>query len=165
MRSSSLSAGLYRSAVLCVVVAFFCGASTRLHAADEDAQAKREAAFEKLLSNVTLTGSFTVDGKMDEAPKAESYRIESVKNITGNLWTFTTHIRYGKVDTKLPITVPVEWAGDTPMVSLTNATLPGLGEAFSARVIFYDGRYAGTWQHGKVGGHMFGSIKPTKAEE
>jgi len=49
------------------------------------------------------------------------------------------------------------------MVSLTNASIPGLGEGFSARVLFHEDRYAGTWQHGKVGGHMFGRIEKAKA--
>lgn len=149
----------------CFLFSFVLAAAVP-HAAmadDNDSEA-REAAFEKMLSGVVLTGSFTVDGREPETPRAESYRIESVRKVAGNLWTFTTHIKYGKVDARLPITVPVEWAGDTPMVSLTDATLPGLGEAFSARVVFYDGRYAGTWQHGQVGGHMFGSIKPSANE-
>ena len=51
------------------------------------------------------------------------------------------------------------------MVTLTKATLPGLGEGFSARVLFYEGRYAGTWQHGPVGGHMFGTIEKAKPAE
>jgi len=121
----------------------------------------REKAFSARMSNVTLVGSFTVDGRTDSPPKAERYEIKSVTKLGGNLWTFVTRVKYGKVDTTVPITVPLEWAGDTPMVSLTDATLPGLGSAFSARVIFHDDRYAGTWQHGKVGGHMFGRIEKT----
>ena len=30
--------------------------------------------------------------------------------------------------------------------------------AFARRVVIADGKYAGTWQHGKVGGHLFGKI-------
>ena len=132
---------------------------TSLQADESEA---REKAFSARMSNVTLVGSFTVDGKTDGPPKAERYEIKSVTKLGGNLWTFVTRVKYGKVDTKVPITVPLEWAGDTPMVSLTDATLPGLGSAFSARVIFHDDRYAGTWQHGNVGGHMFGRIEKTK---
>ncbi|MEQ9411317.1 MAG: hypothetical protein RIK87_26625 [Fuerstiella sp.] len=128
-----------------------------------DDQAAREQAFSTMLSDSALVGSFTVDGKSDAVPKAERYEIESVTKVTGDLWTFLARVKYGKVDTKVPITVPVVWAGDTPMVSLTNATLPGLGEAFSARVVFHDGRYAGTWQHGAVGGHMFGRIEKNES--
>ena len=150
-----------------VVGGLFVAASGQqtLVADEQQAQEDREQAFIAMFDNVKLTGSFTVDGKAGEAPKAESYSITSVRKVTGNLWTFNTHIKYGKIDSRLPITVPVVWADGTPMVSLTNATLPGLGSAFSARVIFHDGRYAGTWQHGKVGGHMFGTIEKAAAPE
>ena len=127
-----------------------------------DESEAREETFSARMSNVTLVGSFTVDGRTDGPPKAERYEIKSVTKQGGNLWTFVTRVKYGNVDTRVPITVPLEWAGDTPMVSLTDATLPGLGSAFSARVIFHGDRYAGTWQHGKVGGHMFGRIEKTK---
>ena len=34
----------------------------------------------------------------------------------------------------------------------------GIG-TFTVRVFFYGDRYAGTWQHGSVGGHMSGRIE------
>jgi hypothetical protein len=127
---------------------------------NDEAVAKREQAFSAAMSKTVLVGSFTMDGQESDEPlKPERYEIESVTKAAGNLWIFTARIKYGKLDTKLPITVPVEWAGDTPMVSMTNASIPGLGDEFSARVIFYEDRYAGTWQHGKIGGHMFGRIE------
>lgn len=120
----------------------------------------REEAFSKSLSGCVLVGSFTTDKTVSQdTPKAERYEIESVTKASENLWIFMTRVKYGKLDTKLPITVPVEWAGDTPIVTLTNANLLGLGEGFSARVLFYDSRYAGTWQHDAIGGHMFGKIE------
>ena len=64
------------------------------------------------------------------------------------------------MDTTLPVVVPIVWAGDTPMVSITDFTIPGLGENFGARVIFYDDRYAGTWNHGIRGGTMYGTLRP-----
>jgi hypothetical protein len=54
------------------------------------------------------------------------------------------------------------WAGDTPIIEMTDVTIPRLG-TFSARVFFYGDRYAGTWQHGQYGGHMFGRIQKTDA--
>lgn len=131
---------------------------------DEAAVAAREQAFSESLSGTVMVGSFTIDGRdSDEPLKPERYEISSVTKAAGNLWIFNARIKYGKLDATLPVTVPVEWAGDTPVVTLTNASLPGLGEEFSARVVFYDGRYAGTWQHGKVGGHMFGRIEKQAA--
>lgn len=126
-------------------------------------QQQREAVFSEQLGNSVLTGSFTVDGD-ETVPKPERYEIESVTKATGNLWTFMTRIKYGKTDARLPVTVPVVWAGDTPMVQLTNATIPGLGQEFSARVIFYENRYAGTWQDGTKGGLMFGTFRKAQAE-
>jgi hypothetical protein len=160
---------MIRTSVLCLsAVSCVVTLNSGSVAADEpDAKAieAREMAFSKAMSKTVLVGSFTIDGRESDAPlKPERYEIESVTKASGNLWIFTARIKYGNLDTKLPITVPVEWAGDTPMVSLTNASIPGLGEAFSARVIFHDNRYAGTWQHGKIGGHMFGRIEKQSEE-
>ena len=54
--------------------------------------------------------------------------------------------------------IPMQFNGDTPMIMMTDTSLPGLG-AFTVRVLFYGDRYAGTWQHGAVGGHMSGRIE------
>lgn len=125
----------------------------------------REQAFSKQMANTVLVGTFTLDGeKSDSAPKQERYEISSVEKTNGKTWLFTARVKYQKFDAILPIPVPLEWAGDTPVVTLTNATLPGLGAGFSCRVIFHDGRYAGTWQHGSFGGHMFGRIEKQKRE-
>ena len=133
-------------------------------AADEQ-QDKREARFVKMLTGKNLLGSFTVDGKEDQVPKAERYEIKKLEKVEDNLWMFTARIKYGSWDLTVPIQVPVEWAGDTPMVSLTDIAIPGMGSGFSARVLFHDDRYAGTWQHGKVGGCMFGRIETPKKED
>ena len=49
---------------------------------------------------------------------------------------------------------------DTPMISMTDVAIPSMG-TFTVRLVFYGDRYAGTWQHGQVGGHMFGRIEKT----
>jgi hypothetical protein len=41
---------------------------------------------------------------------------------------------------------------------LTDWEIPTLG-TFTCRVLFYGDRYAGPWQHGKVGGLMYGRIE------
>jgi hypothetical protein len=128
--------------------------------ATETRQEQLEKAFSSRMEKTVLVGVFTIDGqKPESAPKEERYEIKSVMKSTGNLWVFTARVKYMNFDTTLPIAVPVEWAGDTPMVTLTDASLPGLGDGFSCRVIFHETRYAGTWQHGPVGGHMFGRIE------
>lgn len=153
-------------AAVCAAVLFSAfGAAVVADEPSEAEVAAREKAFAEQLGNVTLTGVYTVDGKTDALPKPESYVIESVNKAVGNLWTFNVRIKYGKTDARLPVTVPIVWAGNTPMVSLENATIPGLGTEFSAKVIFDGNRYAGTWAHGKVGGHMYGTIKKNQDEK
>ncbi len=125
-------------------------------------QAELEKQFSQQMAHSVLEGKFTVDGRKDANPKTERYEIESVTKTQDDYWTFLARIKYGNVDTKVPITVKILWAGDTPMVSLTDLTIPRMG-TFTARVLFYEDRYAGTWQHGKVGGHLFGKI--SKAPE
>lgn len=116
--------------------------------------------FEKSLSNVSLIGRFTISGRVDTELTEEKYTIHSIRKMdSGDYWLFDAHIKYGSTDIRLPIPVQVKWAGDTPMISLTNVAIPGLG-TFSSRVLFYDGQYAGTWRHGEVYGHMFGRIIP-----
>ena len=67
-------------------------------------------------------------------------------------------------DVTVPIPLEIKWAGDTPVITLTDLAIPSLG-TFTARVVIYDGRYAGTWQHGQVGGHLFGRIEKAPPEK
>lgn len=128
-------------------------------AAVADEMTAAEQRFSDSMRDATLVGFFTMDGQDEQPLKPERYEIASAVKASGQLWIFTVRIKYGKIDTKLPVTVPLVWAGDTPMVNLKNASIPGLGAGFSARVLFDGEQYAGTWKHGKVGGHMFGRIE------
>lgn len=111
------------------------------------------------LTGVKLVGSFTVTGKGEMTPKEEEYTITSAMKLDEpDLWLLKARIKYGKTDTSVPIPLEIKWAGDTPVITLTNLEIPGLG-TFSSRVVIYEGRYAGTWQHGDVGGHLFGVLK------
>lgn len=134
-------------------------------AADDAAQnlTPAEAAFVKQLSHRYMIGTFTVDGRDDRTPKEERYEIAKVTKLEGDLWTVEARIKYGKVDATVPVPVHVNWAGDTPMLSVTNLTIPLVGSEFSARILFDGDRYAGTWKHGKVGGHMFGHLEDPPA--
>ncbi|MEZ6134002.1 MAG: hypothetical protein R3C53_03730 [Pirellulaceae bacterium] len=114
--------------------------------------------FTKLMTGAKMTGQFTVDGKPLGEQEAESYDIEKVeKQPDGDLWIITARIKYGKRDLTIPVPIEVKWAGTTPVMTLDDLTLPGFG-TFSARVVLHKDKYAGTWTHGEVGGHMFGYI-------
>ena len=138
--------------------------------ADEPAKptAEQQALFKKLerdLTGAKLIGSFTVTGKEDKSPRPEEYTISSALKLPdGDLWLLKARIKYGDKDTTLPIPLEIKWAGDTPVITLTNMEIPSLG-TFSTRVVIYEGRYAGTWQHGAIGGHLFGRIEKADKEQ
>lgn len=115
--------------------------------------------FTKLLTGAKMTGQYTVDGKPLTDLKEESYTIEKVeKQDDGDLWVITARIKYGKRDFTVPVPIEVKWAGTTPVLTLDDLTIPGFG-TFSARVVLHKDKYAGTWSHGEVGGHLFGLIE------
>jgi len=119
----------------------------------------------KDLTGVKLVGRFTVTGKDDMTPKEEEYTITSAMKLDEpDLWLLKARVKYGKTDGTFPIPLEIKWAGDTPVITLTNLEIPGLG-TFSSRVVIYEGRYAGTWQHGDVGGHLFGVLKRDNANK
>ncbi len=153
------------AAIRCAVLVVCAALILRPVAADDNVQqAEREQKFAEALSGAVLVGTFSIDGvKTDKLPLAERYELKSVAKTKEGLWTFTARVKYLNQDLTLPITVPVVWAGDTPMVSLSDSSLPGLGKQLSAKVIFDGTRYAGTWQHGKFGGHMWGRIERADA--
>ena len=125
----------------------------------EDTQAKLFAKFTDDLNNVALVGSFTIVGQDNKGLKPERYEISSVRKLDeGDLWVFNARIKYGDHDLKIPMPLEVKWAGKTPVITLDQTTIPGLG-TFSAHVVIDGDKYAGTWMHGPVGGHLFGSIE------
>ena len=117
-----------------------------------------ERQFTDRMNGATLVGRFTVAGREDRPASPDRYEIASVEKVGGSDWRFNAHLRYATIDVTLPIVVTMLWAGDTPIITMTDVTIPALG-TFTARVFFYGDRYAGTWQHGGVGGHMFGRIQ------
>lgn len=121
---------------------------------------KREVLFKNFktsMEGVRFTGYFTVDGS-DRPPSKEIYEVQNVQKFGDeDLWIFTARIQYGKKDVTLPMPLPVKWIGNIPVISLNDMNIPGLG-TFSAHVVIDGGKYAGTWAHGKVGGHLYGTI-------
>jgi hypothetical protein len=117
-----------------------------------------EKQFQEALNNVTLIGYFTQgDGAELHDDK---YVIERVTKVKEDTWKFEARIQYNKKDFKVAMPLPVKFAGDTPVISLTNFAVPGFG-SFTARVVMYNGAYAGTWGSAGANGHggkLFGKI-------
>lgn len=156
------------TSVICAgAILFLASAAAR---ADEPVKpattdkAALEREFEASMQGVYLRGYFTLLGREQQGLKEEKYTISSIKKVGDDKWLFNVRIQYGKNDVTLPLTLDVKWAGDTPVVTLTDMLVPGLG-TFTARVAFYRGQYAGTWDGGKEpdgsphGGHLFGRIE------
>jgi hypothetical protein len=114
-----------------------------------------EKQFQESLNSVTMIGYFTV-GDSKELHD-DRYVIERVSKVAEGTWSFDARVQYNQKDFKVTIKVPVKFAGDTPVISLTRTTVPGMG-MYDARVIFYQGAYAGTWGAGDHGGTMFGKL-------
>ena len=114
-----------------------------------------EKEFQESLRDVVLEGQFTRDGK--EGLSQDKYTIEKVEKQSGDIWLFHTRIQYGGRDIKVPLPITIKWAGDTPVISVTDQSFAGQGP-YSARVVLYRGQYAGTWGNKGGGGKMFGRI-------
>jgi hypothetical protein len=115
-----------------------------------------EKNFQQMMSGVTLVGHSTRANQYGISGE-ERYRIDNVSKVTGDTWLFQARVKYGSHDLPVPVPVAIKWAGDTPVITLTDLTIPGLG-TFTARVLLYRGRYAGTWSAKDHGGEMFGAI-------
>ncbi len=120
----------------------------------------REREFAERMTGASLVGVFTVAGREDRPGTPDRYDIERVQKVGDDLWQFTARMSYGDVRTAIPFAVPLVWVGDTPMITMTDMGIPGMG-SFSVRLFFYGDRYAGTWQSERAGGHMFGRIDPS----
>lgn len=132
--------------------------------AGEETTEQRNQRFAAYMSGAKLVGRFTLMDAAEKMP-SEEYVIRKCEALPdGKRFRFTVRIRYGEVDTELPMDLPVEWAGKTPVITLEELWIPGLG-TFSSRVVIHHGRYAGTWDHGEKGGHLFGKIIPAAAAQ
>ena len=144
--------------VLVFILGWAGGVTGWMREAPVESLSDRERRFVDEMQNVVLTGNFTIEGEERRDGVPERYEISRVTKLDGNNWRFEARVKYGSTDVTLPMVLPVEWAGDTPVVSITDFAIPGLGDEFAARVVFYDERYAGTWDHGPYGGMMYGTI-------
>jgi hypothetical protein len=118
----------------------------------------RERLFVERMRESALVGVFTTEGDPDRTASPERYEIDSVEKVNDELWRFNATMNCCGITGAMPIAVPLRWAGDTPMIAMTDTTLPGLG-TFTVRLFFYEDRYAGTWQHGPRRGQMHGRIE------
>lgn len=129
-----------------------------------------EKAFAASLSGAELVGYSMRDNKDQGKVVPDRYTIEEAVKLDATHWRIKAGIKVGQVVLVFPLVLDVQWAGDTPVITLTDFAVGPLG-TFTARVVFYRGRYAGTWSHGAkdggnaVGGQIFGRIVPKGEKE
>lgn len=152
----------------CVFAAVIACAMSTTQADDKQAVAlnEKEQAFVELMQDAVLVGNFTVNkekpGTENGKLTPERYGIKSITKLSDDQWTVNSQIKYGQLDVTVPVPVQVHFANDTPVLSVTDLTIPLVGDGFTARVMFFDNQYAGTWRHGKVGGLMYGRVEKAK---
>lgn len=152
------------SMVICLFIPVGLFAADPAPAPQGDPQALLEQKFAESMTNAVLVGRFTIDGD-DKPPKTERYTILSAKKVAGDLWLFNARIQFGSKDVTLPLPIPVKWAGDTPVISVTDMGVTGIG-TYTARVLIYEDRYAGTWSGSPThGGTLFGRIEHPAATQ
>ncbi len=155
---------------LCAVLLIVIPACSTAPPSPADREAL-ERAFEESMRGAVLNGHFTVR-RHDESGsgteqqeqqenvnlRSERYEVEKVVKRAGDIWTFHARIQFSSTDVTVPVPVRLTWSGDTPMVSVTDLGIPGMG-TYTARVVFYRDSYAGMWWGGSHGGNLFGRIE------
>jgi hypothetical protein len=116
----------------------------------------RNRAFAQSMSGVTLEGNSTRLNR-EGVFGPERYHIDGVNHVSGDTWLFRTRLKYHDREIPVPIPLSVKWAGDTPVITLTDLAIPGVG-TYTARVVLYRDQYAGTWNGQRGGGQVFGRI-------
>jgi hypothetical protein len=132
-------------------------AAARRDGQEEDPeQERREEAFAELLTGARLTGWTTDDARPDAPPAKDSYTIARCEKADDGKWLFEAEV--GESGLKLPLYLPVVWAGDTPVITLDQFPVPQMG-TFDARVLFHGESYAGIWRGEKHAGEIMGRIE------
>lgn len=133
---------------------------------------EKEQTFADALNGATLDGTWQMTRPADSGkgtkltgPAPEKYTILRVEKLLEDQWIITARIQYANKDAEIPVPIRVVWAGDTPVITVDELTLPILG-TYSARVMVYGGFYAGTWFGKGYGGVLSGQIvKDGKPQE
>lgn len=127
-------------------------------------RAALEKRLAETLTGATLTGlwqhtDFATDGKPGKLgePKPDTYSITAAAREDGDMWAINARMQFAEVDVTLPLRVRIVWAGDTPIITVDDLAVPGVG-VYSARVMIVGQMYSGVWSGSHYGGVMSGQI-------
>jgi hypothetical protein len=145
-----------RALVLAAIVIAALAIFALMRGSAPPSEAERNRTFTESMEGVVLVGYST---RLDREGLSgeERYHIDSVTHVSGDTWMFKTRMKRGDTELPFPIPITVKWAGDTPVITLTDLSIPGLG-TYTSRVVLYRDQYAGTWSGEHGGGQLFGRI-------
>lgn len=126
-------------------------------------RATLEKQLAEKLTHSRLIGFYQTIGQ-EGPPKEDEYTLGEVEKKEGDTWVFNASLQFGSKVINVPLEVPILWAGDTPVISVTDFNVPGMG-TYTARVMFYGEHYAGTWKSAKHGGYLWGRIQKLPPHE
>lgn len=159
-----MSSPLRYAAAVAAIGAFLAssalGQTTTTRPAQDQAALERQ--FAETMTGARLVGYSTDTRRPDAPPGEDRYTIERVSKIPNSAdnWLFTARIPFRGGELAVPLVIPVKWAGDTPVISVTDLTIPRMG-TYTARVLIYRDMYVGTWFGREHGGQMWGRIERT----
>jgi len=153
--------------ILCIFVAALslaAGSAQDQPAPAKPDQAELEKKFKEQLTDCVFDGHWCMmqEGKLSEE-KSEKYGITSATKSGQDVWIIYAKMQFRGKEVSVPVPVQVKWAGDTPVITLDNVSIPGMG-TYSARVLVYEKTYAGTWSAGDHGGMLHGLIKKKESK-
>jgi len=142
---------------LAATVAIAC--FTALTAFAEDSKSDQEAKFVALLKDATLQGRWAPlkDGQLGPE-KEDTYQIVSAQKLEGERWQINARLRYGGQSIDVPVPATVKFASDTAILIVDDFSLANY-RAYSARLMFHNNAYSGTWSGGDHGGMLYGVVK------
>jgi hypothetical protein len=123
-------------------------------------QEELEAKFKAMLTKATLSGRWSPieNGKVGPEKGGDNYSIVGANKIEGDRWVVNARMKYGQNEMVIPVPVQVKWSGDTAVIIVNDLSMGG-NRSYTARVLFYDDTYAGTWTaNGGNGGLLYGTI-------
>jgi hypothetical protein len=125
----------------------------------EDDAAELEVVFIAMLKNASLEGTWVpIQGGQSSGQKADRYSVVRAEKVEGDQWHIVSKMKHQGQEIEFPIPVTVKWAGDTAVMILDEVATGG-GKSYSARVLFHNDRYAGSWwASDQAGGLLSGTI-------
>jgi hypothetical protein len=124
-------------------------------------QEELEGRFQRMLTKAVLNGRWAPIDNMELGPekKGDKYEIVSAGKVKGDQWVVNAKMRYGKNEFVMPVPVQVKWSGETPMLIVDNLSMGG-DKKYSARVLFFEGTYSGSWSSSAgYGGVIYGMVE------